>query len=142
MAFRTVAALAVVLSILALISCGPLKSPTATAQPFPTKLVPPTIAVDVLAVDARVKFPVLGGGKQTLYATVTLDGRPVQGARVGIVVRYQTVERAIKDSPTQYDGTTSISWSVGAASSGFTVVEVTAWYRGKTARTTTGFSAP
>jgi len=33
-----------------------------------------------LAVSASVKFASLGGGTQTLYATVTLNGRPVQGA--------------------------------------------------------------
>jgi beta-lactamase superfamily II metal-dependent hydrolase len=96
-----------------------------------------------LAVSASVKFPSLGGGTQTLYATVTLSGQPVQGADVGITVYYKTVTRTFTASPTGSNGKTQISWSVGRPRGGYTVrIEVVATYQGQTASTTTGFYAP
>ena len=96
-----------------------------------------------LAVSASVKFPSLGGGTQTLYATVTLDGWPVQGADVGITVYYKTVTRTFTGSPTGADGKTQISWSVGRPRGGYTVrIKVVATYQGQSASTTTGFYAP
>ncbi|MBA7571078.1 hypothetical protein ES708_12834 [subsurface metagenome] len=96
-----------------------------------------------LAVSASVKFPSLGGGTQTLYATVTLNGQPVQGAAVGITVYYKTVTRTFTASPTGSDGKTQISWSVGRPRGGYTVrIEVVATYQSQTASTTTGFYAP
>jgi len=96
-----------------------------------------------LAVSASVKFASLGGGTQTLYATVTLNGRPVQGADVGITVYYKTVTRTFTASPTGSDGKTQISWSVGRPRGGYTVrIKVAATYQGQTASTTTGFYAP
>ena len=97
-----------------------------------------------LAVSSSVKFPSLGGGTQTLYATVTMDGRPVQGAEVSITVYYKTVTRAFTAaSPTGPDGKTQLSWSVGPPRGGYTVrKEVLASYQGESGRTTTGFYAP
>jgi len=96
-----------------------------------------------LAVSSSVKFPTLGGGTQTLYATVTLDGQPVQGADVSITVYYKTVTRAFTASPTGADGRTQISWSVGRPRGGYTVrIKVVATYQGQSASTTTGFYAP
>ncbi len=97
-----------------------------------------------LAVSASVKFASLGGGTQTLYATVTtLDGQPVQGADVSITVYYKTVTRAFTASPTGADGRTQISWSVGRPRGGYTVrIKVVATYQGQSASTTTGFYAP
>jgi len=92
-----------------------------------------------LAVDARVKFPVLGSGNQILYATVTQDGLAVKGAVVGITVWYQTVSREFPRTVTGDDGTAMIDWNVGRPSGGFTLIDVTATYQGKTATTTTGF---
>ncbi len=96
-----------------------------------------------LAVSASVKFASLGGGTQTLYATVTLNGHPVQGADVGITVYYKTVTRTFTASPTGSDGKTQISWSVGRPRGGYTVkIKVVATYQGQSASTTTGFYAP
>ena len=98
---------------------------------------------EALAVSASVKFASLGGGTQTLYATVTLNGHPVQGADVGITVYYKTVTRAFTASPTGSDGKTQISWSVGRPRGGYTVkIKVVATYQGQSASTTTGFYAP
>lgn len=96
-----------------------------------------------LAVSASVKFPTLGGGTQTLYATVTKDGQPVQGAEVSITVYYKTVTRAFTGPATGPDGKTQIMWSVGRPRGGYTVrIEVVATYQGQRATTTTGFYAP
>ena len=96
-----------------------------------------------LDVSSSVKFPTLGGGTQTLYATVALGGEPVQGADVDITVYYKTVTRYFSASPTGANGKTQLSWSVGRPRGGYTVrIEVVATYRGQTARTTTGFYAP
>jgi len=96
-----------------------------------------------LAVSASVKFASLGGGTQTLYATITLNGHPVQGADVGITVYYKTVTRTFTASPTGSDGKTQISWSVGRPRGGYTVkIKVVATYQGQSASTTTGFYAP
>ena len=96
-----------------------------------------------LAVSASVKFASLGGGTQTLYATVTLNGHSVQGADVGITVYYKTVTRTFTASPTGSDGKTQISWSVGRPRGGYTVkIKVVATYQGQSASTTTGFYAP
>ncbi len=96
-----------------------------------------------LAVASSVKFRTLGGGTQTLYATVTLDGQPVQGADVSITVYYKTVTRAFTASPTRADGKTQVSWSVGRPRGGYTVrIKVVATYQGQTASTITGFYAP
>jgi len=96
-----------------------------------------------LDVSASVKFPTLGGGTQTLYATVTLDGQPVQGADVSITVYYKTVTRYFSGPLTGPDGKTQIMWSVGRPRGGYTVrIEVVATYKGQTAKTATGFYAP
>lgn len=96
-----------------------------------------------LEVSASVEFLTLGGGTQTLYATVTLDGQPVQGADVTITVYYETVTRYFSGSLTGPDGKTQIMWSVGRPRGGYTVrIEVVVTYKGQTAKTTTGFYAP
>ncbi|MBA7676002.1 hypothetical protein ES703_84242 [subsurface metagenome] len=101
------------------------------------------VAQGTLAVSSSVKFPSLGGGTQTLYAMVTLDGQPVQGAEVSITVYYKTVTRAFAAMPTGADGKTRISWSVGRPRGGYTVrIKVVATYQGQNANTTTGFYAP
>ena len=116
-------------------------TPTSTPKPIPTPTRPPFSA---LSVDASVKFATLGGGTQTLYATITQEGRPVEGAEVSIRVRYKTVTRAFKAaSPTGTDGMTQLQWSVGRPRGGYTVrIIVTARYQDQTATTTTGFYAP
>ena len=96
-----------------------------------------------LDVSASVKFPTLGGGTQTLYATVTLDGQPVQRADVSITVYYKTVTRYFSGPLTGPNGKTQIMWSVGRPRGGYTVrIEVVATYEGQIAKTTTGFYAP
>lgn len=96
-----------------------------------------------LDVSASVKFPTLGGGTQTLYATVTFNGQPVQGADVSITVHYKTVTRYFSGPLTGPDGKTQIMWSIGRPGGGYTVrIEVVATYKGQTAKTTTGFYAP
>ncbi len=108
-----------------------------------TFTVAESVVQDTLAVSSSVKFLILGGGTQTLYATVILDGQPVQGAEVRITVYYKTVTRAFTASPTGADGRTQISWSVGRPRGGYTVrIEVVATYREQTASSTTGFYAP
>lgn len=115
-------------------SAGDIRGPPSVVGPDPA---------GELAVDASVKFATLGGGTQTLYATVTKDGEPVQGAEVGITVYYRTVTRTFDAPPTGADGKTQISWSVGRPRGGYTVkIDVVARYEGQTATATTGFYAP
>lgn len=127
-----------VVVILALACAAPAKP---RGAPLPTPNRPGTIeaAERLLAVEARVKFPILGSGDQILYATVTRDGLPVKGAVVGVTVWYQSVAREFPGAMTAADGTAMIDWSVGRPSGGFTLIDVTATHQGETARTTTGF---
>ena len=131
-------AIAAVLVILALSCVAPAKQ-QAVPLPAPNRQATIEASGPSLAVEARVKFSVLGSGDQFLYATVTRDEQPVKGAVVGVTVWYQSVSRTLPRAVTGADGTAVIDWSVGRPSGGFTLIEVTATHQGETARTTTGF---
>ena len=131
-------ALIAVLMLFALACAAPEKPETAP-RPVPNRRATIEAALPSLAVEARVKFPVLGSGNQVLYATVTEDGQPVKGAVVGVTVWYQSVPRELPRFVTGDDGTATIDWTVGRPSGGFTSIDVIVTHEGKTARTTTGF---
>lgn len=130
-----VIAVAVILAV----ACVAPSKPQSTPIPRPNRQA--TIESENLsfAVEARVKFPVLGSGKQTLYTTVTRDGEPVKGAVVAGTVWYQSVARTLPNTVTGVDGTALFEWSVTGASGGFTSIDITASHQGGTARTKTGF---
>lgn len=113
---------------------------TVTITTIQTVTATPTYA---LAVTASVEHPSLGGGTQTLYATVTQDEQPAQGAEVSVTVYYLALTMTFAAPPTGADGKTQVSWDVGRPSGGRTVrIEVVATYKGQTTRTMTDFYVP
>jgi hypothetical protein len=129
----------VALSLILALACAAPEKPQSAPVPRPNRQA--TIETKRLSfvVDARVKFPVLGSGKQVLYTTVTRDGEPVKAAVVGVVISYQSVSRKLPSAVTDADGKVEFDWKVSGVSGGFTSIDVTASHQDGTARTTTGF---
>jgi hypothetical protein len=129
----------VALSIILALACAAPAKPESTPAPRPNRQATIQAERQSFVVDARVKFPVLGSGNQILYTTVTLDGEPVKGAVVGVVVSYQSISRRLPKAVTDVDGKAVFDWSVSGVSGGFTSIDVRASHQDGTARTTTGF---
>jgi hypothetical protein len=129
----------VAISLLLALACAAPAKPQSAPVPRPNRQATIEAKHPSFVVEARVKFPVLGSGDQVLYTTVTLDGEPVKGAVVGVIVTYQSVSRKLPSAVTGADGKAVFDWSVSGVSGGFTSIDVTAAHQDVTARTTTGF---
>jgi hypothetical protein len=110
----------------------PTSSPTPTPQPSVT-------AIDV---SASVKYAITGReGYQTVYVYVTDQrGRGLPGAQVSFVAHYTTEDRAFSAPPTDTNGYTHHTFSVGNPLPGYIIViDVTVTYGNLTATTQASF---
>jgi hypothetical protein len=93
----------------------------------------------VANVEASVRYPQRGGFDQTIYVRATnAAGQPITGAAGEFTVYYKTVTRGFGLAPTNSDGRTQATWSVGGPV-GWVRIVVTMYSGGCTATAETGF---
>lgn len=91
--------------------------PTPTvAAPAPTRTTAQPTATPAptgqLALEVTLGSPTVSGGTQSLTVIARRDGRPVQGARVTLVVQYPTTMRTYNAPDTGPDGKSTYSWQI------------------------------
>jgi hypothetical protein len=84
------------------------------------------------------------GSKQTVFGKLTRDGAGVAGAQMYCVAHYKTTDTRWPESGVQVtggDGVASVTFSIGGATSGYTVsVDVYLIYGGQTYHAVTSFT--
>lgn len=99
----------VMLAASAVLGVGAIAAPGRASAQAPAE--PAAMAMPAMSANARIELARRAeGGQDMLIATVTADGRPVQGATVSFSVRRDFGTLSLGDDQTMEDGTAAVSY--------------------------------